>query len=281
MNTEFWQLRAASQNYFDAHQMTTSLTNRIKALARAGHYEPVLDAQLADAQEARKRIGTELDRLYRQLAPPAIVKFQADTAGLGDRYMAQLVGSIGDFRTYTEAWWEEAPADDSHAGSDSQGAPDLEDGSLISAEDQKPREKRVLVTGETLTCGVRDIWTYCGHGDPAARRRKGQTQEQAFKAGSPLAKTIVHMMADFAVRLNGEPDKNGRPRPMTPYRPLYERAKAEALATHEKWTPMHAHNHAVRLVGKAILKDVWRVQHGQEPAYGARTPWTPRVKVSA
>jgi hypothetical protein len=34
--------------------------------------------------------------------------------------------------------------------------------------------------------------------------------------------------------------------------------------------------HAKRLVGKAILKDIWRVQHGQEPVYGAPTPWTDR-----
>ena len=30
--------------------------------------------------------------------------------------------------------------------------------------------------------------------------------------------------------------------------------------------------------GATILKDIWRVQHGQEPVYGARTPWTPRPR---
>lgn len=295
MNEEYWQLRAASRNYFDSHQITTRLSNRMKALARAGHTEPVLNLQLELAAEARKKIGTELTRLYRQLAPPKIVAFQAATPGLGELYTAQLVGCVGDFISYTEAWWEEAPGspassdsqgtlDGSLSGSDSPAASDDEDELLSPARDDSHRsaEKRTLVTGATIRCGVRDIWSYCGHGDASRKRRKGMTQQEAFAAGSPLAKSIVHMMADFSVRLNGVPDKNGRPRAKSPYYDNFILWKEQAAELHpDDWTKLRVHNHALRKTGKAILKDLWRVQHDFPPAYGDRTPWTPREEQPA
>ena len=260
MNKEYWQLRAAGRNYLDAHRAVTRLSNRIAALARDGLADPLLNQQLTFQQDARKQIGNDLTKLYKQLAPPDLVRFQEETPGIGELYMAQLIGVVGDFKTFTEAWWED-------------GA-DVEDPD--GEESGKPKDKRVLVTGATLPCGVRDIWSYCGHGDASRKRRRGQTQEEAFSAGSPLAKTIIHMMADFALRLNGNPDKNGKARAMTPYYPKYVEWKAAAKATHPDWTQGHAHNHAIRKVAKAMLKDFWRVQHGFTPAYGEPTPWTPR-----
>ena len=295
MNEEYWQLRAASRNYFDSHQITTRLTNRQKALARAGHVEPVLNEQLAIADDGRKRIGKELTRLYTQIAPPAIVKFQKETPGLGELYVSQLIGCVGDFRTFTEAWWEESSGGDEDGIGDDHDSHTLNGNSHTTSDShssddsQRKTEKRVLVTGAVLTCGVRDIWSYCGHGDASRKRRKGMTQTEAFAAGSPLAKSIVHMIADFSVRFNGKEDKNGRPRAMSPYYPKYLEWKAQAALAHPKiidqfgaevkgsgWTPGHCHNHAIRKVGKAILKDLWRVQHDQLPVYGERTPWTAR-----
>jgi hypothetical protein len=277
MNNKYWQLRAASQNYYDAHRNATRLSNRIKALARQGLSEPMLDEQYDIAEDARQRIGKQLTQLYQQLAPPAIVKFQQDTTGLGEVYIAQLIGRIGDFITYTEAWWEETG---SQGGNDSPRASDdshSEGDSHEASDNNHHSEKRVLFIGAELPCGVRDIWSYCGHGDASRKRVRGMSQDEAFAAGNVTAKSIIHMIADFAVRFNGKEDKNGRPRPMTPYYPYYVTWKEEAKAAHEKWTAGHCHNHALRKVAKAILKDIWRVQHGYEPVYGARTPWKPRV----
>lgn len=279
MNREFWQLKTAASNYYDAYRLTTRISNRLKALDRLGKatdgvglYDPALGAQLDTAKAGKDESARILRQLYRECAPPAIIKFQSGTIGLGDLLMAQLVGVVGDFKSYTEAWWE-TTEDSSHLADDSQdGDEDGQDG---------PPEKRVLVLGETKTAGVRDIWTYCGHGDPAARRRKGGDQADQFKAGSPLAKTITHLMAEFALRKTGEPDKNGRVAAQCPYYPHYLDWKAKAVANHPEWTLMHAHNHATRKVGKAILKDIWRVQHGFAPAYGEQTPWAPRRPLAA
>lgn len=250
MNEKFWQLRAAAANYVDAQRQKTRITNRLKAHERRGHVEPALNGQLDAAEAQKKEMERVMTAMYKALAPAAIVRFQEETIGLGPSLVAQLVGYLGDFITYTEAWWEDAPEDSD--------------------------EKRVLVTGAEVRCGVRDIWAYAGMGDAGRRRRRGGTQEEQFEAGSPSVKRVAYLLADFALRQNGKPDKNGKERPATPYYPYYVRWKEEITAAHEDWTPLHCHNHALRKVAKAILKDIWRVQHNYPPAYGARTPWTPR-----
>lgn len=277
MNRDYWQLKAAASNYYDAYRLTTRLTNRLKALQRLGISttgtplgDPALAAQLETAEKGRDESAKILRKLYKQVAPPAIVKFQEETPGIGDLLMAQLVGVVGDFKSYTEAWWEENPDTDDQSPPDSQS----------SSDGERP-EKRVLVLGETKTVGVREIWTYCGHGDANARRRKGGTQEEMFAAGNPQAKMLVHLMAQFALRKTGKPDKNGRQSAMCPYYPKYLEWKEKAAANHPEWKPLRVHNHAIRKTGKAILKDIWRVQHGLEPAYGEVTPWAPRRPLEA
>lgn len=253
MNDKMWQLRAGARNYQDAHQQVTKLSNRKKALERHDppRSHPALEAQLATAKAAREAIGKDLVKLYKLFAPPAIRQFQEETIGLGPLYIAQLLGIYGDFVTTTEAWWDEDPTGE---------------------------EKRVLTLGRTYTVGVRDVWAYFGHGDPERRHRRGATAEEQFKAGNPVAKSLAHMTAEFALRQNGEPDKNGKPRPKSPYYPYYAAWKQEAANAHPKWTAGHCHYHAIRKVAKAILKDLWRVQHGFVPAYGAKTAWKPRAE---
>ena len=139
-----------------------------------------------------------------------------------------------------------------------------ETGDLDDDESQdKPRPKRVLAIGEVRTTGVRELWAYCGHGDPERRRRRGQTQDDALASGNPLAKMIVHQMTEFALRNNGVPDKNGKERGQTPYYDAYLAARMTAENNHPEWKPGHVYNYAVRKVGKGILKDLWRVQHGE------------------
>lgn len=267
MNRDYWQLKTAAANYQDAHHNTTRISNRLKALEERGLYDPALDSQLQTAEVSRDESAKILRKLYRAVAPPAIVKFQQETIGLGDLLMAQLVGVLGDFKFYTEAWWE-TPEAGSQGDLDSQ-----------ETNDGEVPEKRVLVIGETRTCGVRDIWSYCGHGDVERKRKRGASQDTQFAAGSPLAKTLVHEMAEFALRQNGVPDKNGKARPKCPYYDFYLARKALTAQQRDAWKPVRRNNDAIRLTGKAILKDLWRVQHGQEPAYGARTPWTPREPI--
>ncbi len=270
MNRDYWQLRTAGRNYYDAYRLATRISNRLRALARAGEaYDPDLHAQLEAVTDMKDTAQAILVRIYRNTAPPKVRAFQRDTLGIGEVWMARLLGEVGDFVTYTEAWWEDTEAS-SHPDGDSQGAAD--------GDDDAPPPKRVLAIGEVCTTGVRELWAYCGHGDASRRRRRNQPQEEALASGNPAAKMIVHQMAEFALRSNGVPDKNGKERGCTPYYEAYLKARANAEGLHPDWRPGHVYNHAVRLVGKAVLKDLWRVQHGEEPAYGARTEWHPRAR---
>ena len=269
MNVDYWPLRTAARNYYDAYQLTTRMSNRCKAAARqaeegTGTYPIELDQQLEVAQDMKDANGRILARLYRNMAPPLVRQVQRATIGLGDMWLARLIGEVGDFKVYTEAWWEDTPDIVGEAG-------DLND----DEREDKPRPKRVLAIGEVRTTGVRELWAYCGHGDPELRRRKGQTQDEALASGNPLAKMIVHQMTEFALRNNGVPDKNGKERGQTPYYDAYQAARMTAENSHPEWKPGHVYNYAVRKVGKGILKDLWRVQHGEAPAYGARTEWNP------
>lgn len=277
MNKDYWQLRTASRNYYDAYRYTTRVSNRLRALARAGEaYDIDLHAQLEAANAMKDNQQVILTRIYRNLAPPRVRAFQKETLGIGEVWMARLIGEVGDFKVYTEAWWESPDEDGGRTSTDSQSPEDDED----EDEDRGPLPKRVLAIGDVRTTGVRELWAYCGHGDPERRRRRNQSQDEALASGNPTAKMIVHQMAEFALRSNGKPDKNGKARGATPYYQCYLDARAHAEALHPDWRPGHVYNHAVRLVGKAILKDLWRIQHGEEPVYGARTEWAPRARTA-
>lgn len=277
-------MRTASRNYYDAYRLNTRISNRLRALARAGEaYDIDLHAQL-EAVEAMKKTSQQiLTRVYRNVAPPNLRAFQKATTGLGEVWLARLIGEVGDMVTYTEAWWETPGQEDKGRDYDDD-EPDedefLEDGAGSFDDDEKSMPKRVLAIGEVRTTGVRELWAYCGHGDPARRRRRNQSQDEALASGNPAAKMIVHQMAEFALRSNGAPDKNGKARGKTPYYECYLRARAHAEELHPDWKPGHVYNHAVRLVGKAILKDFWRVQHGYEPVYGTQTEWAPRARTA-
>jgi len=272
VNRDYWQLRTASRNYYDAYRLTTRMSNRLRALARDGEaFDIDLHAQLEAAVEMKNAEQVILTRVYRNIAPAPLREFQKETTGLGEVWMARLIGEVGDMKTYTEAWWEAAdPAAEIPEGGGGEGDEEF---------DAAPRPKRVLAIGETCTTGVRELWAYCGHGDPERRRRRNQSQEEALASGNPTAKMIVHQMAEFALRSNGAPDKNGKARGRTPYYDCYLEARAHAESLHSDWRPGHVYNHAVRVVGKAILKDLWRVQHGFEPVYGAKQDWVPRTAV--
>ena len=107
--------------------------------------------------------------------------------------------------------------------------------------------------------------------------------------GSDDAKMIVRLMAEACIKVNGKPDKYGRPRPLSPYRQVFDNARVAyaartagdgpAWAKHEShgWKVgvppkdqpenacEHCKNAALRIVGKEILRDLWIVAGGGQP----------------
>jgi len=116
-------------------------------------------------------------------------------------------------------------------------------------------EREVVVVGE-MDRSVSQLWSYCGHGDPERKRRSGMSQEAALSLGSPRAKMLVHLIAESIVKARG------------PLRQVYDDRR---YATADRdWTPMHKHNDALRLLGKAFLKDLWLAACGANAGEGGQ-----------
>jgi hypothetical protein len=149
---------------------------------------------------------------------------------------------------------------------------DRDTGELL--EDARPRR------------GPGEFWQLCGHGDPArSRRRKGEKVQF-----NPEAKMRTHLIAESCVKhrckacteaakaMVGSDDHDGnawRPPhgctcPTThPYRAVYDAAK---LAWEDRdVTDLHRHNHALRLVGKAVLRDLFLEARAVQCPHGIRS----------
>jgi hypothetical protein len=91
--------------------------------------------------------------------------------------------------------------------------------------------------------GPAELWRYCGL-DPvdgaARRRRRGE-----HAAWNHEARKRAWLVAQSCVK-----------QPRSPYRAVYDAGRAKYAD--QGLTPLHEHNRAVRLVAKAVLRDLWR-----------------------
>lgn len=85
--------------------------------------------------------------------------------------------------------------------------------------------------------GPAELWAYCGYA-PGQKRRRGQKSNWNAEA-----KMRAYVVADTVVKVGG------------PYREIYDQAKAAWAA--RDTTDLHKHNHALRIVAKTILKDIF------------------------
>lgn len=100
---------------------------------------------------------------------------------------------------------------------------------------------------------VSQLWQYCGHGDPERSKMRGSNvtvavDEEGKKITtlpfSPAAKMRTRMIAESCIK-----------QMHSPYRAVYDR---ERLKWQDRETSdLHKHNHALRVVGKEILKGLW------------------------
>jgi len=85
--------------------------------------------------------------------------------------------------------------------------------------------------------GPAELWAYCGYA-PGQKRRRGQKSNWNAEA-----KMRAYVVAETVVKVGG------------PYREVYDQARA-SWADRDT-SDGHKHNHALRLVAKAILRDIF------------------------
>lgn len=166
-------------------------------------------------------------------APPS----KGGRPGVGYKQLARLLSAIGDPywntlhgrpRTVSELWaycgLHVLPAGHRSTGIHSTDAGG--DASLNVSSDPGHRESDAHGGGAGI----------------AARRRKGQRANW-----STTAKMRAYLIAVSCIQQRA-----------SVYRTVYELRRAHTAATHPDWTPGHSHNDALRIVSKAVLRDLWR-----------------------
>ncbi len=208
----FLALRIWSEMYYDAQKARCACENR----AERGGVDPAPYAvQLKAMMTAEHQMKLAMGKEYRRVCPMAIREWQVNSRGIGEHLTARLLGCIGHPRHATPHHWEGTG------------------------------ETRVLIAEEPMERRVSDLWSYCGHGDATRRKRKGQSPEEVAATGNPVAKMLVHLLAEACMKAGG------------PYRDAYDLRRAATALAHFDWTKGHSHNDALRIIGKTILKDLW------------------------
>lgn len=194
---------------------------------------------VANLEETERLCKLALRRCYRKVVPASLRNLQKTEPGLGEDSFARILGHLGDPLIATPHWWE-------GTGSN-----------------------RVLMQGEPYVRTVSQLWQYCGHGRPG-RVSKGASAAELAALGSPTLKMLVHLQAEWCMRQQGR------------YRNLYAAIRqAVENKVHSvpcvrcgpsgkpaiegtPWSAGHQHAHALRIVGKEILRDMWLARKEEE-----------------
>ena len=232
------ELRTWAELFEDAQAARMAAKSR----ALATGVPEVYAAYVATLVRAEHECELALWATYRRVVPKSIVQWQKDTPGIGQHLLARLLGHLGDPAIATPHHWEGTGA------------------------------KRKLVADEPYERTVSQLWQFCGHGDPNRRIHKGMTAAELAAVGNPKLKMIVHLNAEATMICVGS-DRSRR----SPFRDVYDiRRMVTADRVHaapcvrcgpkgkpalegSPWSLAHQNADALRIVGKEILRDLWKV----------------------
>ncbi len=137
---------------------------------------------------------------------------------------------------------------------------------LSAVGDPYIRPEMVLPDESIRPAGPRTVsalWAYCGYhviDGEAPRRRRG-----ARSNWSQSAKTRAYLIAMSCLKQLVKPchttDEGAQHVEgcrCSPFRLVYDKRRAHTATTHPEWPPIRSHNDAIRVMTKAILKDLWR-----------------------
>lgn len=232
----FIELRIFAESFEDAQKSRIAQENRFRS--KTVDDNPAVTKALEAYRLAERKIGLAMRKTFRRAAPHIAEWVKSpDGLGVGEHLIARLLGTIGDPFIAEPYHWEKAPKGD---------------------------ERRILIPDDPYYRSVSQLWSYCGHGDPARRKRKGMSQDEALRCGNPRAKMIVHLLAECAMKCRE-----------SPFRAVYDAARvtyADRVHAVEcvrcgpsgkpakegsPWSLGHQHAAALRKVGKEILRELW------------------------
>lgn len=227
------ELRAWAEHLDDLQRAAIATENRAR-----GFPDPDLfDAHIKAVRGALHSCALALRRCYRRSVSPDIRAWQEEHPGLGEHLVARLLGHLGHPVHAEPKHWEGTG------------------------------EARKLVADAPRERAVSALWQFCGHGDPARKKAKGMTAEEAAGLGNPTLKMLVHLLAESCVLVKTK--HAGRYGEVYDLRRIVTAARAHAApclrcgpsgkpaAAGSPWSKAHQHADAMRIVGKEILRDLW------------------------
>ena len=241
--TGWVELRMAADLFDRAQLERIAVGNLIRSPLQGGNIDPIFFGEhLARLEVVEHQARLMMRRTYKRIVPPELRAWQKASRGVGDDLFARLLGHLGDPYIATPHYWEGTG------------------------------KKRTLMVEEPRVRTIGQLWQYAGHGDPHRRKTKGMTAEEAFALGSPMVKMLVHLNAEACMK---QPAGSH-------YREVYVATRAKVLdkvhstacvrcgpsgkpaAEGSPWSLGHQHAHALRIVGKELLRDMWLARHHAE-----------------
>ena len=174
----FLELRIWSATFYQLQRQRIMISNRL----RSGVLPPdVVNDLLADVKATEDKTKMAMRKSFRRACPELVAWIKTDQAvGIGEHLIARLLGTIGHPLVAIPSHWE---------GTGS---------------------ARVLVTDEPYIRSIAQLRAYCGYGDPTRRRRAGQSAEESFRSGNPLAKMLLRLISEGTMKCTG-----GKPSPFS------------------------------------------------------------------
>lgn len=171
----FHELRIWAESFEDTQRARIACENR---MLRGGVAPDLFVGQIEALKAAEHQVKLGLVRCYRRVTPTGIQAWAKSQFGIGKtspHMLARLLGALGHPRIATPYHWEGEGAD------------------------------RKLVADLVFERSVRQLWSYCGHGDADRKKRKGMSADEAFALGNPRCKMLVHLLAEATMKCRVEP----------------------------------------------------------------------------
>jgi hypothetical protein len=234
----------------------------------------------AIARRAEADAEDLLMEVYESEVPAYVREWAASVPGLGSGItFPRLVGMIGNPHIAIPYEWQR----------------------------NKDGKRELVQAGPPYERSVRQLWQWCGCGDPECKPAAGMSQEQLLRCGK--LRSVRPVLRNFTDTLSrsGRPvsredsPKFGQPKSQlvadSEYFKILDAAKQQGLTRvhqwpcHNKhippmkpngcgitqhrewgepgsqWRPGHAEGHAARVTAKAFLKDFWQITNEQSPDY--------------
>lgn len=179
--------------------------------------------------------------LQRAMRQHPLAPWQKQAKGVGEKQLARLLASIGDPYLRTMPDGTEQPRTVSQLWAYC-GLHNLPTGQQASVTQAPFAGGATTSSGSTKRFAMPTRSPSAPGSHTAAKRAKG------VKANwSTDAKTRAYLIATSIVKQTS-----------SPYRAIYDARRERTAETHPDWMPGHSHNDALRIVSKAILRDLWR-----------------------